>query len=302
MKRLLPKLRIAALLVALGAGAWWLQRPKAPAHTEQSVPAPSPMAELIVAGLGGFRGVAAEVIWFRADRLWDEGRYGELAQLASWLTFLEPHTPEIWDYASWNLAFNVSVVMPTPSDRWRWVKAGLCLLLYDGLRLNPSEPLLYKALSNMFRFKLGIDSDDAAPYYRERWRNAILAAQASGDWSVVRLDPKTMDAVDAEYGRQDWTHPLASALYWAHVGLSYAQTPHARAELRESIYQTLMVEANADPRFAPRTLAELKAALRERPSNYLEELVRGFSARHGLPPGDGKISPVPPPPAGGRGL
>ena len=162
MKRILSKFGVILLLAALGAGAWWLQRPKEIAPTEQAVPPPSPAAELIVAGLGGFRGIAAEVIWFRADRLWDEGRYGELAQLACWLTFLEPHSAEIWSYASWNLAYNVSVVMPTPADRWRWVKAGLYLLLYDGLRLNPSDPLLYKALSDMFRFKLGMDSDDAA--------------------------------------------------------------------------------------------------------------------------------------------
>ena len=284
MKRILSKFCFILLLAALGAGAWWLQRPKEIAPTEQAVPPPSPAADLIVAGLGGFRGIAAEVIWFRADRLWDEGRYGELAQLASWLTFLEPHSAEIWSYASWNLAYNVSVVMPTPADRWRWVKAGLYLLLYDGLRLNPSDPLLYKALSDMFRFKLGMDSDDAAPYYRERWRNAILAAQRSGDWSVVKLDPEKMRAVDAEYGRQDWTHPLASALYWAYLGLSYSQTPEARAELRESIYHTLMMEANADPSLAPRALAEMQSAMRENPSNYLQELIRGFSERHGLHP------------------
>ena len=284
MKRFMPSLGVVLLLAALGTGAWWLQRPRAAAPTEQVVPPPSPVAGLVVAGLGGFRGIAAEVIWFRADRLWDEGRYGELAQLASWLTFLEPHTAEIWSYASWNLAYNVSVVMPTPADRWRWVKAGLSLLLYDGLRLNPSDPQLYKALSDMFRFKLGTDSDDAAFYYRERWKNAIVALQASGDWSVVRLDPETMRAVDAEYGVQDWTHPLASALYWAHLGLSYAQTPHARADLRECIYQTLMMEANADSRFAPRALAEMQTAMREHPSPPLRELIRGFSARHGLSP------------------
>ena len=284
MKRFLPSLGVVLLLAALGAGAWWLQRPKETARAEQAVPPPSPIAELVVAGLGGFRGIAAEVIWFRADRLWDEGRYGELAQLASWLTFLEPHSAEIWSYASWNLAYNVSVVMPTPADRWRWVKAGLCLLLYDGLRLNPSDPLLYKAVSDMFRFKFATRSDDAAPFYRERWRNAIRRAQASGDWSVVRLDPETMRAVDAEYGQQDWTHPLASALYWAHLGLSYAQTPQARAELREGIYQTLMMEANEDPRFAPRALAEMQTALRERPVNNLQDLIRGFCARHGLSP------------------
>lgn len=284
MKRILSKVGVIPLLVALGAGAWCLQRPKEIASTEQAVPPPSPAAELIVAGLGGFRGIAAEVIWFRADRLWDEGRYGELAQLASWLTFLEPHSAEIWSYASWNLAYNVSVVMPTPADRWRWVKAGLYLLLYDGLRLNPSDPLLYKALSDMFRFKLGMDSDDAAPYYRERWRNAILAAQRSGDWSVVKLDPETMRAVDAEYGRQDWTQPLASALYWAHLGLLYSQTPSVRAELRMAICHTLNMEANEDPRLAPRALAEMQAAMREHPSNYLRELIKGFSERHGLQP------------------
>ena len=284
MKRILSKFGVVLLLTALGAGAWCLQRPKTIAPAEQAVPPPSPAAELIVAGLGGFRGIAAEVIWFRADRLRDEGRHGELAQLASWLTFLEPHSAEIWSFASWSLAYNVSVAMPTPADRWRWVKAGLYLLLHDGLRLNPSDPLLYKALSDMFRFKLGTDSDDAAPYYRERWRNAILAAQRTGDWSVVKLDPETMRAVEAEYGRQDWTHPLASALYWAHLGLSYSRTPTARAELRMALCHTLNMEANEDPRLAPRALAEMQTAMRENPSNYLQELIRGFSERHGLSP------------------
>ena len=284
MKRFVPSLCVILLLAALGAGAWWLQRPQETARTEQVVPAPSRAAELIVAGLGGFRGLAAEAIWFRADRLWDEGRYGELAQLASWLTFLEPHTAEIWSYASWNLAYNVSVAMPTPADRWRWVKAGLRLLLDDGLRLNPSDPQIYKSLSDMCRFKLGMDMDDCAAYYRREWKDEIDNARASGKWESVRLDPEKMRAVDAEYGSQDWTHPLASALYWAHFGLSYAQTPHARAELREAVYQTLMMEADMAPRFAPRALAELQTALRERPNPYLRDVIKGFSARHGLSP------------------
>jgi len=282
MKRHASAICVVLTLVVLGAGAWWLQRPRAQARKAHDIPPPSPAAEMIVAGLGGFRGLAAEVIWFRADRLWDEGRYGELAQLASWLTFLEPHTAEIWSYAAWNLAYNVSVAMPTPADRWRWVKSGLRLLLNDGLRLNPSDPQLYKALSDMFRFKLGSDSDDAASFYREQWKAEVVAARESGDWSPVRLEPETMRAVDAEYGAQDWTHPFASALYWAHRGMQCALTPRARADLREAVYQTLMMEANADKRFAPRALAEMKSAMDESPSPQLEELIRGFSARHGL--------------------
>ena len=51
MKRFVPSLCVILLLAALGAGAWWLQRPQETARAEQAVPAPSRAAELIVAGL-----------------------------------------------------------------------------------------------------------------------------------------------------------------------------------------------------------------------------------------------------------
>ncbi len=282
MKRFVPSLFVVLLLTALAAGAWWLQRPRTEARAEFAVPPPSPAAEMVVAGLGGFRGLAAEAVWFRADRLWDEGRYGELAQLASWLTFLEPHTAEVWSYASWNLAYNVSVTMPNEADRWRWVKAGLRLLLDDGLRLNPSDSGLYSSIANMFSLKLGANTDDAAEYYRKQWKEMVKSAQASGDWSEVKLDPAKMRAIDAEYGAQDWTHPLASSLYWAHWGLQCARTPMARSELLQAVYQALMMEANLDPRHAPRALKAMQDAMRESPSHMLSDLIKGFSERYGL--------------------
>lgn len=282
MKRFVPGLCVFILLASLAAGAWLLQRPHETSRAEQAVPPPSAAAEMVVAGLGGFRGLAAEAIWFRADRLWDEGRYGELAQLASWLTFLEPHTAEVWSYAAWNLAYNVSVVMPTAADRWRWVKAGLRLLLDDGLRLNPFDPRLYGSIANMFSMKLGANTDDAAAYYREQWKSMVEVAMASGDWSEVKLDPVKMRAIEAEYGAQDWTHPLASSLYWAHLGLQCARTQSARAELLQAVYHALMMEANVDSRHAPRALKAMQDAMREMPSPALAELIRGFSERYGL--------------------
>ena len=131
---------VFVLLAVCAGGAWWCQRGGGEAtRATAKTAAPSPAAEMIVAGLGGFRGIVSEVVWFRADRLQNEGRYGELAQLATWLTYLEPHTPEVWAYTAWNLAFNVSVTMPTPADRWRWVSAGLRLLRDDGLSFNPAN-------------------------------------------------------------------------------------------------------------------------------------------------------------------
>ena len=100
----------AAVLAALSVGGQFLLREKRLA----SSPA---LAESAFAALGGLRAIASEIIWFRADRLQEEGRYVELAQLASMLTAMEPRTPEVWSYAAWNLAYNVSVMMPTP-EAW----------------------------------------------------------------------------------------------------------------------------------------------------------------------------------------
>jgi len=275
------------LLIVCALGAACLQSSRTMRGADASavahaVPPPSPQADLVVALLGGFRSIVAEVVWFRADRLQDSGRYAELAQLAAWLTFLEPHTPEVWSYAAWNLAYNVSVMMPSAADRWRWVEAGLKLLRDDGLRLNPRSPAIHREISWLFLAKLGGNLDDAAPYYRQVWKGKIEAAKASGDWSQLKLEKQGMDAVDACYGAQDWTSPLASALYWAHEGLAFSSTPSDRRELRHQIVQTLMMEAVGDSKIAPRALAEMQSAYAEFPSRMLEEMMTHFRAKFKL--------------------
>ena len=279
----MKKLLVIILLCACASGAWIVQRGDTRvARTTAHTPAPSPMAEMIVAGLGGFRGIVSEAIWFRANRLQDEGRYGELAQLATWLTYLEPHTPEVWAYTAWNLAYNVSVTMSTPEDRWRWVSASLRLLRDDGLSFNPANPELYRELAWLFLFKMGSGLDTAASHYKAEWKKLIDAAQASGDWSALKMVPEKIKAVDNAYGKQDWTHPYASALYWGREGLAVAQKAEHRHELRQIIYQTLMLETRMDPRFAGSTLRELEATYREYPHPGLQEIIDRFRQQHGL--------------------
>ena len=202
---------LAVLLAGLTVGGQLALRRMRP----ESAPA---LSEGALAAMGGFRAIAAEVIWFRADRLQESGRYVELAQLADVLTRLEPHTPEVWSYAAWNLAYNVSVMMPTPEDRWRWVHAGLRLLRDDGLRLNPDSPEIMRELATLFEIKIGSGTDASGPVFRREWKRIVEDVQRRNAWDELKMDPSVMARIEQATGFDDWTDPQLSAIYWAALG------------------------------------------------------------------------------------
>ncbi len=222
---------LAVILVLLSVCLQFALRAARPA----SAPA---MTEGALAAFGGIRSIIAEVVWFRADRLQDEGRYVELAQLASTLSYLEPHTPEVWSYAAWNLAYNISIMMPTYEDRWRWVYAAICLIRDKGLVLNPTESELYRELAWLFELKLGTTLDMASPVYREKWREVVEDVARRNAWEELRMDKKVMDEVTKAYGISDVADPMYSAVYWAHIGRVVSKKKEDVAFLNEIIRQS----------------------------------------------------------------
>ena len=230
MKKRILLAALVAFLALLSVGLQFALRAVRPA----SAPA---MTEGALAAFGGLRSIVAEVVWFRADRLQDEGRYVELAQLASTLSYLEPHTPEVWSYAAWNLAYNISVMMPTHEDRWRWVNAAIVLLRDKGLALNPTESELYRELAWMFELKLGTDLDSAAGVYREKWREIVKDVERRGAWPEIRMDGAVVGEVRRGYGIDDVADPQFSAVYWAHIGRTVATKKEDFLFLNEIIRQ-----------------------------------------------------------------
>ena len=231
MKKKILLAALAAFLALLSVGLQFALRAARPA----SAPA---MTEGALAAFGGIRSIVAEVVWFRADRLQDEGRYVELAQLASTLSYLEPHTPEVWSYAAWNLAYNISIMMPTYEDRWRWVYAAICLVRDKGLVLNPTESELYRELAWLFELKLGTNLDVAAPVYREKWREMVEDVARRSAWEELRMDRRVMDEVAKSYGMSDIADPMFSAVYWAHIGRVVSKKKEDLAFLNEIIRQS----------------------------------------------------------------
>ena len=234
MKKKILLAALAVFLALLSVGLQFALRAVRPA----SAPA---MTEGALAAFGGIRSIIAEVVWFRADRLQDEGRYVELAQLASTLSYLEPHTPEVWSYAAWNLAYNISVMMPTHEDRWRWVNAAIVLLRDKGLVLNPTESELYRELAWLFELKLGTNLDAAAPVYRAKWREIVEDVARRNAWEEIRMDRRVMDEVTKAYGLSDVADPMFSAVYWAHIGRVVSKNKDDLAFLNEIIRQSCAI-------------------------------------------------------------
>ena len=228
--RLIAQSLIASvLIVAAIAGQWKLFKLR-------SVKVDS-LAEGAIAALGGLRSLAAEIVWFRADRLQEEGKYVELSQLASTLAFLEPHESEVWSYAAWNLAYNISIMMPTHADRWRWVDAAIKLLRDEGLRLNPADPDLCRELAWLFQIKIGGNIDDASALYRSKWKEIVDGAINADSFQSLGMDSERMKKLEKRYGISDWTQPIASAIYWADLGLEKA-TGQTKAFLKEILRQS----------------------------------------------------------------
>ena len=226
-----------------------------------------PMLAFTTVALGGFRGLIANALWIRANDLQNDDKFFEAAQLASWITDLEPSFTQVWLFQSWNMAYNISVKFKDFPDRWRWVECGIELLRDEGLRYNPDNILIHRELAWFFQHKMGQNLDDANAYYKQQWAAEMTpffgphgtnfselinptTAEARTNAQVLRekfkIDPVFAQKVDEQYGPLDWRLPEAHAIYWGAVGLQKAKEHPDKVKssdlitLQRIIYQSML--------------------------------------------------------------
>jgi len=269
IKKILLLFLAAGLLAGSGRIQTSLNRDRTRLNLTRTTPladAP-PMLAFTTVALGGFRGLISNYLWIRANDLQQNDKYFEAAQLADWITDLEPHFPQVWIFEAWNMAFNISVEFKDFSDRWRWVQQGIELLRDKGLVYNPNELSLYWQLAWFYQFKLGDNLDDANRYYKQQWAEAMTpffgpegtnfsellnpqTADARARVQLLRqkykIDPVFAHKVDEKWGPLDWRLPEAHAIYWAALGLEEAKKDPEKAKefdleaLRRVVYQSLL--------------------------------------------------------------
>ncbi len=238
--------------------------------------APPALAFTTVA-LGGFRGLISNFLWIRANDLQQDDKFFEAAQLADWITQLEPTFTQVWLFQAWNMAYNISVKFKENgpgdyTDRWHWLERGIELLRDDGLRYNPNSILIYRELGWFFQHKMGQNLDDANLYYKSQWAvemtnffglngtnfGPLLHPQTAADYrrleaftNQYKLDPAFAKSVDEKYGPFDWLLPEAHAIYWGAKALEEARNNPDKVKaddlitVRRIIYQSLLQSFHA---------------------------------------------------------
>jgi len=132
----------------------------------------------VIAGaiLGGFREIAAAMIWMKSTELWNKGHGTELKYLSMvrTTTLLDPHWLEPWRIAGWHLAYNMYVEadkIPDPELRAKrkaqYMQMGVDCLK-EGISWNPDHYDLY--------FELGWTYFDKVRNYDEasKWLSHTL--------------------------------------------------------------------------------------------------------------------------------
>ncbi len=123
---------------------------------ERRMPTQLPLSAAASAALGGFRGVAVDILWMQANAMQNNSQYYQLMTYYHLISILQPNFPSVWDFNAWNLAYNISVEWAQPEERWLWIKKGIDFG-NEGLQYNPDSVELWTDIGWFYMHKVGKD-------------------------------------------------------------------------------------------------------------------------------------------------
>ncbi len=152
---------------------------------------------IIGAILGGFREMAATMLWIKVDELWDSGKGTEFQtlNLMRTVTLLDPHWLEPWRITAWHMAYNLYVETEDPQERAILLsKAVACLK--EGISWNPDVYDLY--------FELGWTFFDKIKDYEEATKWLEAAIQFEHPEYIERLIAHAYERIPDIDSALDW--------------------------------------------------------------------------------------------------
>lgn len=102
----------------------------------------------------GMRGVAANILWEKANDFKMKKDWTNLGATLNQITKVQPNFINVWSNQAWNLSYNVSVEFDDYRERYRWIIKGIDFLK-EGIRHNERQPKLVWDMGWMISQKIG---------------------------------------------------------------------------------------------------------------------------------------------------
>ncbi len=93
---------------------------------------------VLIAALGGFRTVAADLLWMKVEDLSEGGSSELLPQVYESVVDLDPHFILAWTVYGWHLAYNLNAESLLAADKHSYLDAGV-KVLQRGIEANPNN-------------------------------------------------------------------------------------------------------------------------------------------------------------------
>jgi tetratricopeptide (TPR) repeat protein len=139
------------------------------------MPTHLPSSAAISAALGGFRGIAVDILWLQAESMLKQKQFYQLMTYYEIVSVLQPNFPSVWTFNAWNLCYNISHEWPQPEEKWVWIKKGIDFG-DKGLTYNPDSAELWSDIGWFYMHKVGEDPYFARRLEEEEGKDANLVA------------------------------------------------------------------------------------------------------------------------------
>lgn len=124
-----------------------------------------PGENAVLVAIGGLRGVAADLLYLKADEFWQEGKWEEVFGMYRAITILQPQYADYWSNLGFHLAWNLSFRAESEEEKQRYIEQGI-RFLKEGVSYNQDVYQLYFDIAFIYDHKLK-DYDEAVRWYRK---------------------------------------------------------------------------------------------------------------------------------------
>ena len=117
--------------------------------------------------LGGFRGLLADVLWFKAQTQQDSAHYYDLKLLCDLIQKLQPTFTQVHSFQADTMAYNIANHAESCEDKWYWIRSGLAVLEKGAGRTRQNYNLWF-SLGHLYFHRLGDQAMEDCKTIRDR--------------------------------------------------------------------------------------------------------------------------------------